>query len=152
MFTDLGLNSVDVAKAIRYSAKQKGVYANMTQINKLLYIIYGMQLVQSKQRLTEEHSAAWPYGPVFPRVHKQVKLSDEITSQEYDKIKQTHPDIVALIDEVVSKFSGLSAGELSEWSHQSGSPWDIAVKNSKGKWNTKLGDDDIYNYFYSFAN
>lgn len=150
---DLGLlDSVDIAKAIRYSAKQEGIYANMTQINKLLYITYGMMLVQSRRRLTKEHPSAWPYGPVFPRVHKSINLHDEITDIEYKAIEQKDASIVYLINIVVKKFGALSAGELSEWSHQSGSPWDIAVRKSEGKWNTKLEDNDIYNYFYSFLN
>lgn len=149
-FDSLALDSVEVAKAIRYSGNQYGYKLNMTQINKLLYIIYGAWLVQKKQFLTTEKPSAWPYGPVFPKVHKNIKLYDAVTKDDYEKIKKINSDITTLIDEVVSKFGNLTAGQLSEWSHEENSPWYSAVHSSKGKWNTKLNDEDIYNYFYSY--
>lgn len=152
IFEDIGLDSVIVANAIRYAAFKKGLSINMTQINKLLYITYGSLLVDKKKRLTEEHPSAWPYGPVFPRVHRLVKLSDDITDEAYKQIEAQDPSITQLINDVVNKFGTLSATQLSAWSHQANSPWDIAVKESNGAWNTKLDDEIIYNYFYSFLN
>ncbi len=151
-FENIGLDSVNVANAIRYAAQQRGLSINMTQINKLLYIAYGSLLVYKKKRLTEEHPSAWPYGPVFPRVHRHVKLSDNITGETYKQLEKEDSSITRLIDNVVDKFGKLSATQLSTWSHQEGSPWDIAVKESNGIWNTKLDDEIIYNYFYSFLN
>lgn len=149
-FTDLGLDSVKVANAIRYSANKIGRKINMTQINKLLYIAYGILLVERKERLTSESPSAWPYGPVFPRVHKHVKLYDDITDTAYKEIKAKKPEITEVIDNVVRTFSHHSAEHLSAWSHKKNSPWYIAVMESKGKWNTKIKDENIYNYFYSF--
>lgn len=151
-FECLELDSVDVANAIRYVAQTKNTNVNMTQINKLLYIAYGTMLVNQKKRLTKEQPSAWPYGPVFPRVHHNVKLSDSITPDAYNKLKEQDTSITNLLEGVVEKFGRLSATQLSAWSHQSGSPWDIAVKESNGQWNTKLNDEVIYNYFYSFLN
>lgn len=149
-FSELNYDSVDIAKAIRYSAQQQNLSVNMTQIQKLLYIIYGIMLVVRKERLTTEHPSAWPYGPVFPRAHKRVKLSDNITEETYNEIKDKCPFITSIIDQVVRQFGKLPASQLSEWSHQKDSPWDIAVQSSGGKWNTKLDDEDIFNYFFSF--
>lgn len=151
-FDCLELDSVDVANAIRYIAQTENISVNMTQINKLLYIAYGTMLVSQKKRLTTEHPSAWPYGPVFPRVHRNVKLSDSITSDAYDRLRAQDISITNLLQSVVSTFGRLSATKLSAWSHQLGSPWDIAVKESNGMWNTKLSDEAIYNYFYSFLN
>lgn len=55
------------------------------------------------------------------------------------------------MDTLVKELGDAPVGQLSEWSHQKDSPWDIAVQNSKGKWNTKLDDDDIFNYFFSLV-
>ena len=151
-FSDLHYDSVAVAKAIRYSAKQNGFNVNMTQINKLLYILYGTILVEKKQRLTTEHPSAWPYGPVFPCVHKRIKLSDEIDGKDYEEIRAKSPFIADRLDQVVKTFGKIPAGQLSEWSHAEGSPWLSAVHRSNGKWNTPLNDEDIYNYFFSYLN
>ncbi len=151
-FDCLELDSVDVAKAIRYVAHNQGLNINMTQINKLLYIAYGTMLVNQKKRLTKEHPSAWPYGPVFPRVHRHIRLSDNITQDAYDALKIKDPSITDLLEKVVKTFGKIPATQLSAWSHQLGSPWDIAVKESNGAWNTPIKDEAIYNYFYSFLN
>lgn len=149
-FTELGLDSVEVARAIRFSGQEKQFALNMTQINKLLYILYGNWLVKNKQRLTAEAPSAWPYGPVFPNVHRRIALYDPITDTEYKNIKERCQEVISMLDAVVQKYGHFSAGSLSEWSHKEGSPWHIAVMKSNGKWNTKIADTDIYNYFYSF--
>ena len=149
-FQTVGIDSVTAANAIRYSAEQRGINANMTQINKLLYIAYGSLLVFEKKRLTKEHPCAWPYGPVFPSVHRMVKLSDDITQSAYNSLKAEYPHGAALIDGVVNKFGRCTAARLSAWSHSENSPWDLAVKSSNGVWNTRLDDEQIYDYFYSY--
>lgn len=151
-FAELNLDSVVVARALRYAAKKQDKQINMTQIMKLLYITYGTMLVAERCRITAEHPKAWPYGPAFPRVNKHVKLSDEITSKEYDSIKKTHPKLIQQMDAVVARFGNIPAGQLSAWSHQHGSPWDLAGKRSDWKWNTELSDDDIYDFFFNFVN
>lgn len=146
-FRELGYDSVYIANAIRYSGHKHKFQFNMTQLNKLLYIAYGVRLVSHRERLVKEHPAAWPYGPVFPRVRNHVKLSDLITSNEYDALSD---DIKGLIDSVVLTFGKYNAGQLSSWSHQHGSPWEKALSRSDGKWNEKLDDEDIYDFFYTF--
>lgn len=147
-FITMDNDSVDIAKALRWSGKQHGYQLNMTQLNKLLYIAYGIRLVSHRERLVKEHPAAWPYGPVFPRVRQHIKLSDYITSDEYNKLSG---DVQELLDNVVSTFGKYNAGRLSFWSHQYGSPWEKALRRSGGKWNEKLDDEDIYDFFYTFV-
>lgn len=150
-FDELNLDSVSVARALRWAAKKAGLQINMTQIMKLLYITYGFMLVSDRVRITQEHPRFWPYGPAFPRVNKHVRLFDEITSIEYDNITKYYPSLAETIDEVVGRFGKYTAAQLSAWSHQEGSPWDLAGKRSGGKWNYPLSDDDIYDYFFNFV-
>lgn len=149
-FQSWGLDSVDVANAIRYAGRECGYALNMTQINKLLYMLYGVVLVETKKRLTDETPKAWPYGPVFPRVHTKIKLQDEINDTFYNKIKDIDESIFDNLKNIVETFGRLPATVLSNWSHQENSPWDLAFKRSNGKWNTPLDDQDIFNYFYTF--
>lgn len=146
-FTELNLDSITVGRAIRYAGIQNGFQFNKTQINKLLYIAYGMLLVRRKERLTAEHPAAWPYGPVFPRMNTKIKLSDPIADKEYNALPDT---VRSLIDEVVKKYGHFNARTLSNWSHKDGSPWAKAEDRAEGKWNEKLDDEDIFNYFFNF--
>ncbi len=147
-FKELGFDSVDIAKALRWIGKEKNKQLNMTKLNKLLYIAYGVLLVKTKERLTKEHPAAWPYGPVFPRMHRHVKLSDSIEPSFYNSLSDA---LKNLLSNVVDVFGDIPASQLSAWSHEEGSPWSKALARGNGDWNQKLSDDDIYSYFYSFV-
>jgi uncharacterized phage-associated protein len=149
MFKNLRYDSLDVANAIRYAAQQRGLSVNMTQINKLLYITYGVMLVVNREQITDEIPSAWPYGPVFPNVHRKLKLYSEITPDTYNRFERENPHLISIINQVIDAFRGYSAGQLSEWSHQKGSPWDYAVQRTNGKWNSKLSNEDIFNYFFT---
>lgn len=151
MFKNLGYDSLEVANAIRYAAQERGLRINMTQINKLLYITYGTMLVAKKEQITDEVPSAWPYGPVFPNVHRKLKLYDDITSTSYDKFKKENPYLITIIKQVVDTFGDFTAGQLSEWSHQKGSPWDLAVQRTGGEWSSRISNEDIFNYFYTIV-
>ncbi len=141
-------DSVAVGYALRYIADKHGFKLNMTQLNKLLYIAYGVLLIIEKERLTKEHPAAWPYGPVFPRMTNKVDLNSKISSDEFDELP---PLIQELLDVVAANYGSIPANRLSAWSHEEGSPWSITVsKSPDDKWNQKISDDDIYLYFRDF--
>lgn len=139
-FESLGLDSVDVAQKIRYIAQTEfGLLLNMTQTQKLLYIAYGIEMARADMRLTDEHPQAWPFGPVFPRVHSKVDFST--TPPNPTGISE---EIIGLLSDVVKAFGRTSAAKLSEWSHSKDSPWD---KTPKDKWGHPLSDCDIREYF-----
>ncbi len=139
-FKNLCLNSVEVAEKIRHiAASEFKLNLNMTQTQKLIYISYGIELARKKTRLTDEHPRAWPFGPVFPRVHGKVDFSRTPTNP-----KSIPDDIAGLLRDVIRAFGRTSATKLSEWSHSKGSPWDKAPKD---KWGEPLSDKDIFEYF-----
>lgn len=139
-FESLNLDSVDVAQKIRYIAQTEfQLLLNMTQTQKLLYIAYGIEMARANMRLTDEHPQAWPFGPVFPRVHSRVDFST--TPPNPGEISG---EIVGLLRDVVRAFGRTSATKLSEWSHSKDSPWD---KTPKDKWGRPLSDGDIREYF-----
>lgn len=139
-FKELCLNSIEVAEKIRHiAASEFKLILNMTQTQKLLYIAYGIELARKKTRLTDEHPRAWPFGPVFPKVHGKVDFS--CTPKNPENI---HGEIEDLLRDVIRVFGRISASKLSEWSHSKGSPWDKAPKD---KWGQPLSDKDIFEYF-----
>lgn len=150
-FTNLDLDSVEVARALRWEAKSNGGQINMTQIMKLMYILYGFMLVSKRCRITKEQPKAWPYGPAFPRVQKHVHLSDPITDREYKVLEKTQPELIQTMKTVYDNFGKYSAYQLSSWSHENGSPWSKAMIRSGGAWNEPLSDEDIYNYFFNYV-
>lgn len=141
--------SVIAAKYLRALAFQKGRVLNMTQLQKLLYIAYGSYLALSGNILVDEQPKAWPYGPVFPKVRKQIQLN--IVPDPNDKelaIIKEDAQVTSLFSEVIEKYSRFSAKQLSDWSHTTGSPWELTVSRFGGqKWNEPIPNEYIKEYF-----
>ena len=76
------LDSVLLAKALRHMAVIEGIELTQSQIQTILYIVYGVRLAQMDERLISEHPQMWQYGPVFPRAYNRLRkdASDGTTS------------------------------------------------------------------------
>jgi len=140
------MKSIDIAKDIAYLCKKNGHEFNNTKIQKLLYLFVGFCLINNVNDIytIDESPKLWPYGPVFPKVHKKYdSIKDhngtEIISVSDEKTKK-------ILEETVKKWGNISAGRLSAWSHMENSPWDLLVKEG-AKWNTEIDLDYIKVYF-----
>jgi uncharacterized phage-associated protein len=143
--------STVVAKYIISRANEANIAMNMTKLQKLLYITYGIYLIVKGERLINEQPKAWPFGPVFPTTRQKLLHLDFI---DYDILKdgectqiQEDKEHQYLVDLVFSSFGKLSAGQLSEWSHQKGSPWHQTTQLKGFKWNQNIPDEYIKDYF-----
>lgn len=141
--------STDVAKYIVALANEKKISINMTKVQKLLYITYGAYLCVYGERLVDEHPQAWPYGPVFPTTRNKLLKQDlfAITQKEVSSELVEDEKVKMMIDFVFSEFGTWNAGQLSEWSHKKGSPWDKACRQRGFKWGGLIPDDTIKEYF-----
>lgn len=143
-------NSVIVAKYIAAKANSMRYNINMTKIQKLLYIAYGIYLAVKDVRLTNEHPKAWPYGPVFPTTRNKlskVNLEDlSIDDPSLSELKE-NPEINSMLDLVFSTYGKMTATELTAWSHQDNSPWAKAVNDTNFKWGNVIDDQFIKEYF-----
>lgn len=144
-------DSITVAKYIVAKANEKNIPVNITKVQKLLYIAYGIYLAVKESRLTDEHPQAWPYGPVFPRTRKAllkypflsaIALKDET----FSTIRKDN-EVNSLLDLVFKKFGDWSAQKLSEWSHQDNSPWDRTTQEDGFKWGDQIVDGFIAPFF-----
>lgn len=146
-------DSVTVAKYIVAKANEKNITVNITKVQKLLYIAYGIYLAVKESRLTDEHPQAWPYGPVFPRTRKALlkyPFLSAITLGDgaFSTIREDN-EVNSLLDLVFESFGDWSAQKLSEWSHQEGSPWDKAVQEDDFDWGHQILDGFIAPFFKS---
>jgi uncharacterized phage-associated protein len=140
------MKSIDIAKDIAYLCKKNGYEFNNTKIQKLLYLFVGFCLINDVNDVytIDESPKLWPYGPVFPKVHKKYdsikdRNGTELISVSDEKTKK-------ILEETVKKWGKVSAGILSAWSHMENSPWDLLVKEG-AKWNTEIDLDYIKVYF-----
>ncbi len=122
---------------------------------KLVYIAYGWGLVFLNQKLFNEDIEAWQYGPVIPSIYHEFKrfgkepideMSVSMNEMTGDlsvnriNLKEGN-NISKLLNLVWTYYRNYSAVELSDLTHQLGSPWDNAVKTNG--YRSILNDDDI---------
>ncbi len=140
------IDSVDVAKALMAEANSQGLRLNMTQLQKLLYIVYGTCLVMLGRRPFDEHAQAWPFGPVFPRTRR--KLFDDVKNWTPKSCPATVPeDVKNIVRKVVAHFGKWTGGQLVDWTHRIGSPWDVVSHRDGFKWADEIDDGIIREYF-----
>lgn len=143
-------DSISVAKFLISEANRRKIFMNITKVQKLLYVVYGAYLRMYGERLVDEHPQAWPYGPVFPNTRLALKDAHfiKITSKGLDELVQDER-LRKAVDITLSHFGGWTAGQLTEWSHGDGTPWDIVQNRDTFDWGDVIPDKLIFGYFKS---
>ena len=143
-------SSVLIARYIVAMAQDKGLPINMTNVQKLLYIAYGIYLAIKDERLIDEHPQAWPYGPVFPSTRNKLLKENfydiRIDNPEFAELR-INAELNSLLNLVFNNFGDWTASELSQWSHTDGSPWEKTVNQEDFSWGNRISDEDIKSYF-----
>lgn len=149
------LTSINYGRLIQYASQKLHLQMlNKTQVNKILFYVYGRYLAITGEKLfTDDSPKAWPYGPVFPRVNKRTDPSEVIKlSQDEVAMFKANEKAVEIVVEAVNHMYKMSAVYLTEWSHKEGSPWHRTLyegmePGSQRAWNTEIPDAYIKEYF-----
>jgi uncharacterized phage-associated protein len=151
-------------------ADRDGVPVSPMKLQKLLYYSHGWYLAIANEALLDEHVEAWKWGPVIPSVYHEFKEcgNDPIGPKRFTKValgsylgrSRIHfntPKIddcpgdteraKAVTGRVWHAHKDITAIRLSMMTHQPGSPWDIAWKESGGRRGTDISDDLIKEHF-----
>lgn len=144
--------STDIALYIIAKANELQYVINVTKVQKLLYIIYGVYLRVYEERLVDEYPQAWPYGPVFPNTRKMIidTLDTETLEYSMDKISEDIKNDIALnrvVDFVFKHFGAWNAGQLTEWTHRKNTPWSRITNEDDFCWGDNIPDSFIYDFF-----
>ena len=113
------------------------------KLQKLLYYVYGVNLVINPDEELSEGPQAWAYGPVFPTVYRKFKQYGDETitmpamispygangSIEVSNISK----LWEIIEAVYQRFGALPEFELVRRTHQPGAPWDQYYQPGKQK-------------------
>lgn len=157
-----------VANEFLHLAKEEGRSLTPMQLVKLVYFAYGWYWVIANDRLINERIQAWEYGPVVPSIYHEFKrfgnrpingFASELTpvgdgnsfTFQLDDPRIPESDTVArqLIKRVWDVYKGFSAIQLSQMTHEFGTPWaETPNKEVKG---TSIDDDRIKDYFNQLA-
>lgn len=117
----------DVAYYLLEKAEKEGQGMDPMKLLKLAYICHGYNLAFNDQPLFSNQVQAWKYGTVIPDLYHVVKrfgsglVDREIVGIWKDNdIEGKQKDLIDRVWDAYKKFSGL---QLSELTHQAGSPW-----------------------------
>jgi uncharacterized phage-associated protein len=107
------------------------------KIQKLVYISYGWWLAYQPNLLLNEQPQVWKHGPVFASLYNVLKEFGrrEITTKQTDNPFMLPPEIDdsdSLVDNLINwiwqRYGSKSAYELSDLTHQPGSPWEQVAR------------------------
>lgn len=144
------VDSVEFAIYLSEKAIRAEKHINVTKIQKLLYICYGLYLAHTKKQLLNERPAAWYYGPFFPRVHKaQRNNGGNLATLFNTGLIENFEKYDYIIEPVLNVFGDWSAGGLVEWTHEENTAWDKKYR-IQGEKHTSLDSLDIIADFEKF--
>ena len=126
-------------------------------IPKLEYIAHGWNLAINGEPLIVEATQAWDNGPVYRSIWDHIKdygdqgpnntLIDPFTKEEIREPLSKKER--AIIDHVWTKYGDKSSAELSDMTHQIGSPWYRAFFGKHR--NAPLSNSDIRQHYIKLA-
>lgn len=146
-------SSIDVAKYYLARTEFDGELISPLKMQKLVYYAYVWVMTKGGIRLFDEMPEAWPNGPVFPCLYRELKtfgsspISTDFIKNEEDVEKKVSilPDTIKeIVDKVYEKYSTLTAFELVTLTHCE-SPWQKARAGlgSQDSSSKVIEDEDI---------
>ena len=140
-------DSLTFAKALVHMAQMEGKGLNMSQIQAMLYIAYGVWLAQKNDRLFEEHPQAWQYGPVFPRVYSKLNKGLTDSQEQYLKLKDDSPERFAFLERCFRRYAWTRASDLAAPHKSKGTPWSQTRKENPDKQAVRIDDSLVAEWF-----
>ena len=137
----------DILPIADYVIEKSGCSITNLKLNKLLYYVYGVNLVINAKEKISEGPEAWTYGPVFPTVYHQYKRYGQGPIERPDKTGSNIPrrsTIAKICDRVLDHYLPMDDFELVILTHKENSPWD---KTFDGSYYKTIPDTDIKDYF-----
>jgi len=130
---------------------ETGIDLSSMKLMKLVYLAHGWNLAIFSESLLNEAIQAWRYGPVIESLYQQFKHCGNEQIREFAKsidrqevlphVPHTDQVTSALLDKIWQSYGWQSGIQLSNLTHEAGSPWHKA-------WNEQ-GGKDIKNYSIS---
>lgn len=139
------LFATEVTQAIISAINEKKYSLNITKLQKLLYITYGIYLAKYGKLLFEDDKPCYlPHGPVFLNILKSFRY-DTFEGISYNN-SNIPKDVSEIIDAVVSTFGQYQARSLVDWLHREDTAWS-KLEKKRAKYGEELQEKDIKNEF-----
>jgi len=115
-----------VANRLLQLAQSTGSTLTPMQLIKLVYMCHGWMLGLYGRPLIREQVQAWKYGPVIPELYRHLRqygggpVTQLLPSSDEPGFSPLEAN---LIEQVYAQNAGYDGVQLSEMTHQIGSPW-----------------------------
>ena len=150
-----------VANVMLDLAEQAGQRLTQVSLLKLVYFAHGWYLATYDRPLVAQDFEAWQYGPVVKVVRDEFKRfgKDPITARAMKLNIQTgarvpvDPDLNetdrSFVKSIFQAYQGYDAWQLSDMTHEAGSPWDRIWNASEpmGRLALRIRNDEIKTHF-----
>ncbi len=141
-----GISPSLVANELLIQRAERGGSLTPLQLIKMVYLCQGWTLGVENTALFEEDIEAWQYGPVIPSVYyaykqfakspitpnsvKAYPLNEDSDKAIDDKTNVILKNAVKFVLDVYGDFTG---NQLSNLTHQAGTPWSEAYDGTRNK-------------------
>lgn len=159
----MAYDAAAVANYFLLLAEKQGKDLDPMKLQKLVYFAHGWYLALRKEPLIKDRVEAWEYGPVIPSLYHQFKVFGNGTiknralvtkfdagmfrlkTPSVDEQGDTETNIYAksLLDRIWEVYGGLTAIQLSNMTHEPGSPWEITWNRNPGQRHVVIPDELI---------
>lgn len=133
------------------------------KVQKLVYFAHGWHLGFGRGALCAEHAEAWRWGPVFPSLYHSVKAWGNSAIMEpiraagriSGQFQLTEPRVPTglsehvLIGYIWQIYGCMSGLQLSQITHEEGSPWQAIKNQSPSVEKPTIPNELIRRYFES---
>ncbi len=132
----MAYSAKSVSNYLLWKAFRSGVTVTSMKLNKLVYFAHGWHLAIKHRPLIKEPVQAWQHGPVIPTIYYTFKRygNQPIAAPTFDRgnklslpsIPPNDSETARFLDRVWDTYKTLTAKELSDLSHEAGSPWHVS--------------------------
>jgi uncharacterized phage-associated protein len=136
-------SAIAIANAFIDRAGEERQGLSPMKIQKLVYFAHAWKLALANKPLIEDPVKAWKFGPVIDSVYHEFKKfgNSDITSYGtlYEgfsyivpKVDSADLDTIALVERIRAVYREYDAIELSNMTHEPGTPWYTTLKEHDG--------------------
>lgn len=142
-------------------AAEDGFELTQMSVLKIIFYAHGWYLAEHDKPLFRQPVEAWKYGPVVKVVKdafetfgkKPIKGYASRLDLESGELVEVPPILsdedAVFVRSVVKNYSNFSAFELSDMTHEQGTPWDQVWNTTRtiGRLGLRIRNEDIRRYF-----
>ena len=117
-----------VANVLIAKGKEENRSFDPLQLVKLVYLAHAWMLGLYGRKFVRQNVRAWLYGPVIPDLYRSLKTYGRLPVTEPIKdipVAKLNEMERSILDQIYDKYGNFSGPQLSQITHEEGTPWDI---------------------------